>query len=210
MKDQNVYHRNIFNGFGFHVQRTAKKKTKMKIPNKISTLTITALFAIGLTTACQNQPTSSNNTANQTANKANINAVQNANTEKKPETNSAANDAKSETNSTASVSANSPEAAYKSYYAARKNKDIKALKQLVSKEMVDFFKMMGGEDNQNALDEGLKGLAESPQGASDEIRDLKVKGNTAIAKFQDKNGEWKTMDFVKEAGTWKLTIPKLN
>ena len=33
-----------------------------------------------------------------------------------------------ETNSTVSVSASTPEAAYKSYYAARKNKDINALK----------------------------------------------------------------------------------
>lgn len=176
----------------------------------IFAVTITALFAIGLTTACQNNPATQNNAVNQTANKATTNANQNANQANKPETNSAANDAKSEINSTVSVSATTPEAAYKSYFAARKNRDIKALKQLVSKEMVDFFKMMGGEDNPNALDDGLKMLTESPQGDSDEIRDLKVKGDTATAKFEDKNGEWKTMDFVKEHGTWKLTIPGLN
>ena len=179
----------------------------MKIPNKIYTLTITALLAIGLTTACQNNSATQNNVVNQTANKATTNANQNANQLNKPESNTTAKEAKNESNTTTSSSASSPEAAYKSYYAARKNKDIKALKQLISKEMDDFFKMMGGEDNQNALDEGLKALAETPQGASDEIRDLKVKGDTATAKFQDKNGEWKTMDFVKEDGSWKLTIP---
>ena len=175
----------------------------------ILTITIAAIFAVGIS-ACQSNPATSNNTANQTANKANTTATQNANIEKKAETNSAANDVKTETNSTVSVSANTPEAAYKSYYAARKNKDINALKQLNSKEMFDFFKIMGGEGNPNALDDGLKKLAESPQGASDEIRDVKVKGDTATAKFQDKNGEWKTIDFVKEDGIWKLTIPKLN
>ena len=174
----------------------------MKIILKI---TIAAIFTFGMS-GCQNQPTTSNNAANQALNRANTNA----NIEKKAETNSAANDVKTETNSTVSVSASTPEAAYKSCYAARKNKDINALKQLNSKEMFDFFKIMGGEGNPNALDDGLKELAESPQGASDEIRDVKVKGDTATAKFQDKNGEWKTIDFVKEDGTWKLTIPKLN
>lgn len=166
-------------------------------------LTITAL----LFTACQTNSATQTNAVNQTANKK---AANNSNQENKLETNAAANEApKIETNSTTSVSASTPTAAYKAAYAARKNKDIKALKQLISKDMFEFFAMLG-EGKPNPVDEGLKEMAEQPQGATDESRNEKITGDKATLEYLDAKGEWHTMDFVKEDGAWKLTIPKID
>ena len=174
----------------------------------ILTITFAALFAVGLA-ACQTNSATTNNAANQTANKATTNATTNTNQANKPETNTTANDTKTESNSTASNSPSTPTAAYKAAYAARKNKDIKTLKQLISKDMFEFFEMM--DDNKpNAVDEGLKEMCESPQGASDESRNEKITGDKATLEYLDKSGAWKTMDLVKENGGWKLTIAKMD
>lgn len=171
----------------------------------IFTLTIAALLA----TACQTNPTTTNNTANQTANKAVSNANQNTNQANKPETNTTANDAKPETNTASSSSASTPTAAYKAAYAARKNKDIKALKQLIAKDMFEFFEILG-EGKPNAVEEGLKQMAEQPQGSSDETRNEKITGDTATLQYLNAKGTWETMDLVKEDGAWKLTIAKMD
>lgn len=175
----------------------------------ILTIIFAALFAVGLA-ACQTNSATTNNAANQTANKANTTANQNTNQVNKPETNTNANDSKTETNSTASSpAATTPTTAYKAAFAARKNKDIKALKQLISKDMFEFFEMMG-DNKPNAVDDGLKELVETPQGASDESRNEKITGDTATLQYLDKAGVWKTMDLVKENGGWKLTIAKMD
>ena len=98
---------------------------------------------------------------------------------------------------------------YYAAYAARKNKDIKTLKQFISKDMFEFFEILG-EGKPNPLDEGLKEFAESPQNASDECRNEKIKGDTATLEYLDEKGAWKTMDLVKEDGGWKLTIAKMD
>lgn len=167
-------------------------------------LTIATLFTSSLMTGCQQT-----NSANQAANKATTNTNQNTNQANKSETNTTANETKSETNTTAASSASTPTAAYKAAYAARKNKDIKALKQLFSKDMFEFFEILGG-DKPNAVDEGIKELVETPQGPSDDTRNEKITGDTATVEYIDQKGEWKTMDFVKEDGSWKLTIAKMN
>ncbi len=170
-------------------------------------ITIALLFVVGLNTSCQTNSANQNNALNQ-VNKANSNANQTTNQANKPETNTVVNDTKPETNSSDSSSANTPTAAYKAAYAARKNKDIKALKQLISKDMFEFFEMMG-EGKPNAVDEGLKELVETPQGSSDETRNEKITGDSATLEYLDKKGAWKTMDLVKEDGKWKLTIGKM-
>ncbi len=179
----------------------------MKIIYTAFILTAVAL----LSTACQTNSTTTNNAANQTANKANTNAPQNTNQANKPETNVVANEAKTETNSnsTVSSSATTPTATYKAAYAARKNKDIKALKQLISKEMFEFFEILG-EGKPNPLDEGLKEMMEQPQGSSDETRNEKISGNTATLQYRNAKNEWETGDFVKEDGMWKMTIPEMD
>ena len=176
----------------------------MKIMKTILILTITAL----LLTACQTNSATTNNTVN----KAVTNANQNTNQANKPETNTTAtnaNEAKAESNSTASTSASTPTAAYKAAHAACKNKDIKALKQLLAKDMLEFFEIIG-EGKPNPLEAGLTELAESPRNPSDETRNEKIKGDTATLEFLDAKGEWKTMDFIKEDGAWKMTIAKMD
>lgn len=177
----------------------------MKIINTIFILAAIALLSI----ACQNNPATTNNTNNQTANKATANSNQNTNQANKPEANAAANEIKAETRTAASVSASTPTEAYKSAYAARKNKDINALKKLISKDMFEFFEIMG-EGKANALDEGLKQLVETPQGPSDETRNEKITGDKATLQYLDKDSKWTTLDLVKEDGIWKLTIAKMD
>ena len=168
----------------------------------IALLTILASFSM---TACQ-----SANAGKSSANEASANkSVENTNQEK---ANSSTNQIKVEENKTPEneVSKNSldtPTAVYKAAHAARKNKDIEALKQLISKDMIEFFERFG-EGKPNAADEGLKQLVESPQNPSDESRNEKIKGDKATLEYLDQNGKWKMMDFVKEDGKWKLTINK--
>lgn len=173
----------------------------MKTTNTISALILTAVFFSTLTTACQNNLTVQNTAANQSPNKPTTDTNQNSNKVSNPEIKPTASDANNSSGST-------PTAAYKAAYAARKNKDIKALKQLISKDMFEFLEIMG-EGKENAIDEGLKQLVETPQGSSDDVRNEKINGNTATLEYLNKSGEWKTMDLVKEDGMWKLTIAKM-
>ena len=159
----------------------------MKIIYTAFILSFAALFSI----ACQTNSTAQNNTVNQTANKAPTNINQNTNQANKPETNTAANEAQTETNSTASTSAITPTAVYKVAYAARKNKDIKTLKQVISKDMFKFFEIFG-EGKPNAVDE-VKGMCETPQGSSDESRNEKIIGDTATLEYLDAKGEWQKL-----------------
>jgi len=175
----------------------------MKIIYPIFILTIGTLLA----TACQTNSSTTNTPANQAANKPAVTANQNANQVNKPETNTTANETKSETNSTSSTA--TPTQVYKAYYAARKNKDIKALKQFISKEMFEFFEILG-DGKPNALEEGLKEMAEQPLGPSDETRNEIIKGDTATIEYRNQKGEWETGDLVKEDGRWKLTIAKMD
>lgn len=59
-----------------------------------------------------------------------------------------------------------------------------------------------------SLDEMFQELAEKPQAAIPEVRNEKINGDRAIIEYRDEKGEWKEMDFVKEDGGWKLTLPK--
>jgi preprotein translocase subunit SecD len=194
----------------FRVSDTKKaiyKKGSTKM-NKMYALSIAALIAIGSTTACQTKPETSNNAANQNVNKANS---ANRNTEQKNTNidNTIANDAKTETNSTGEKSASTPTGVYKAYYAAHKNKDVAAIKKLISKDMYEFFEMIG-EGKPNPLDDGIKEICNEPQGTSDEVRNEKISGDKATLQIQNPKGEWITADFVKEDGVWKMTVAKID
>lgn len=176
----------------------------MKITHIFFILTI----AILLVTACQSNKTSVNNAVNQIANKSAVNATASQNTNQ-TNGNTAANEVKTETNSNGSVAADTPTAAYKAAYAARKNKDLKAYKQLIAKDMFEFFEMIG-EGKPNPVDEGLKETIEQPQGPTDETRNEKINGDKATLQFLNKDGKWTTLDLVKEDGAWKLTIGNMD
>jgi hypothetical protein len=148
----------------------------------------TAAFVIFISAAACQQTVSNNSTANNTI----INTTSKA-------SNSAAN------TDTAIVSANSPTAAYIAAYNARKNKDIPALRALLSKDIIEFFKIMGEEDKKS-VDDMLKELADRPQAATAEARNEKINGDKATIEYLDEDGKWTPMDLVKEDGVWKLTL----
>ncbi len=104
-----------------------------------------------------------------------------------------------------------PTDAYKAAYAARKNKDVPALKKLLSKDIIEFFTEIGGAgEKKQTVDELLMELCEKPQAPTAEARNEKIDGEFATIEYLDENGDWSTMDFVKEGGGWKLTIPKMD
>lgn len=165
---------------------------------------ITFLLVISLMIACQTETKTANNTpdkpvADKTVDNTNQTNMNSASTKSKANTES--------NPSSTEISLATPTEAYKTAYAARKNKDIKNLKRTLSKDMIEFFTMMS-EGSDKGIDAELMKLAEKPQNPSDETRNEKINGDKAMLEFRDENGNWKTMDFIKEDGEWKLTINK--
>lgn len=119
-------------------------------------------------------------------------------------TQTAATDAKTAEKIT--IKADTPTDAYKTALAATKAGDFESLKKVVSKDVLEFFKFMseGGESSDELMSEMLG----SKQGETGDVRNEKISGNKATIEYKDEKGEWKTMDFVKEGGSWKMTIPK--
>lgn len=169
--------------------------------NNYMMLSITILFISGCMTACQNSAPAKNSSVNQPVNKT-------ANNSNQTEIKSAVNDSqpKTEIEKSSDDSLASPTEAYKTAFAARQKKDVKALKRVLSKDMLDFFAMMG-ESEKKTIDEELTELAEKPQAKTNESRNEKITGDRATLEYPDEQGKWKTMDFVKENGEWKLTFP---
>lgn len=157
---------------------------------------------VGAAAGCQN--TASNNAANTST--VNTNAAVNQNANKAVENNTAP----ANTSTSGSVgSLATPTDAYKTAYEIRQRKDVAALKKVMSKDVLEFFTEMSKIDNKS-LDDTLKEFVEKPQGPSNETRNEKITGDRAVLEYKNEKGEWKEMDFEKEGGDWKLTIPKAN
>lgn len=154
-----------------------------------------ALIAASFTVGCQNA--ANTNTA---ANKpANANSTNSANptpvaVDKTPE-------------KSAEYSMATPTEAYKTAWSVRDKKDLAGMKRVMSKDILDFLADIGKEEKKS-LDDEIKALFEQPQAKSAESRNEKITGDTAVLEYKDDKGEWKTMDFVKEDGVWKLTLAK--
>ena len=106
------------------------------------------------------------------------------------------------------TASDSPTSAYKAAYTARKNKDIAALKKLMSKDVLEFLTMVADADEKKkgTLDDQLKELCEKPQAATAEARNEKIDGDYATIEYLDEKGGWKQMEFVKEDGIWKIAF----
>jgi predicted lipid-binding transport protein (Tim44 family) len=100
-----------------------------------------------------------------------------------------------------------PAEAYKAAYAARQKKDVEGLKRMLSKDALEFFTTVA-EADKKTVEDVLKQMAEKPQAPTAETRNEKIMGDRATLEYLDEKGKWKTMDFVKEGGGWKLTLPK--
>jgi cytoskeletal protein RodZ len=111
-----------------------------------------------------------------------------------------------ESDKSAAGSLATPTEAYKTAYTARQNKDLAGLKRVMSQRLIGFLTEMG-EAEKKSLDDQLKELFEQPQAATSESRNEKITGDKATLEYPDEEGKWKTMDFVKEGGGWKMTLP---
>ncbi len=161
--------------------------------NNLSILMLAALCVLGVTTACQTNTQPKSSVVNSPAAQTVTDTVQ-------PEA------PKTATDKPAAASLASPTDAYKTAYAARQKKDVNGLKKVLSKKMLGFFTEMAADEHKS-LDDGLKELAEQPQAATAETRNEKITGDRAQLEYLDERGKWKQMDFVKEGGAWKLTLP---
>lgn len=99
-----------------------------------------------------------------------------------------------------------PEDAYRTAYALREKKDVAGLKRTLSKDVIEFLTLMG-EDEKKSLDEEIATMFEKPQAKTNEFRNVKISGDRASLQYPDDKGAWKTMDFVKENGEWKMAFP---
>lgn len=164
---------------------------------KYLTIISAVLFVFGWTTACNQNAETKNTAVNQPA----ANNAPNANNSPAAKTETP----KTEPESPTAGGLTTPAAAYKAAYDARQKKDLEALKKVMSKDALEFFTMMG---DGKSPDDGLKQLIGRPQAATAETRNEKITGDKATLEYLNEKGGWGPMDFVKEDGSWKLTIPK--
>ena len=171
----------------------------MKIFNAIILKTI-ALVALG--GACSSNAPVNNNPANAPVKTESVNAARPV----ENEANRAAPPIAEKTpEKTANASPSTPTDVYKAAYEARKNKDIEGLKKLMTKDILEFLTIVSGSDSPDAA---LRQMTETPQAKTDESRNEKITGETATLEYPDADGKWKTMDFARVNGEWKLTILK--
>jgi len=162
---------------------------------KITSVITLAVSLISATTACQQ------------GGNANANTTVSVNTDP-VNMNTVAVVPASNTSTANSPDAGKPTEAYKAAYAARKNKDIAALKKLMSKDLLEFLTemgQMGGGDKKQTLDQVLVESGNEPK--TDATRNERITGDRATVEYQDDDGEWEVMDLVKEDGMWKLSMP---
>ncbi|HEY8559776.1 MAG TPA: hypothetical protein VIL74_05190 [Pyrinomonadaceae bacterium] len=176
----------------------------MKVIKPSFIKTIALALALGAATACPSTTAVNKSDANAAANTAPTNAGQ-------PETPASNKAATPETPakevekpSTGALA--TPTEAYKFAYAARRKKDVAGLKRVMSKDALEFFEIM--TEPGKPIDDALLKMTETPQASTDESRNEKITGDRATLEYPDAQGVWKTMDFVKEDGEWKLTFPK--
>jgi hypothetical protein len=94
----------------------------------------------------------------------------------------------------------SPSAAMKAYHQAAKNKDFKALRQLLSAE---YLKEL--EKAPVSMERIMEGLTADVPATLPEMRNEKIAGDTATIEVRShRTQEWESIAFVKEKGAWKL------
>ncbi len=159
----------------------------MKIIDR--SLLFAALVAASFVVGCQSAA-NANKPAN--ANSSNSNSA-NTVAEKTPE------------KTTTELSQATPTEAYKTAWAVREKKDVAGMKRVMSKDILEFLADIA-KDDKKTLDDQIKEIFDSPQAKTAEARNEKITGDKAQLEYLDDKGDWKTMDFVKEEGVWKMTL----
>jgi cytoskeletal protein RodZ len=105
------------------------------------------------------------------------------------------------------LSLETPAEAYKAAYVLRKNGDVEGLKQVMSRELIQYFTQLA-QSNGSTLDKALSHLVKQPQAPAAETRNVRINGDHAILEYKDRDGKWLEMDFKKEGGGWKMALSK--
>jgi hypothetical protein len=169
------------------------------VKNTTTIINATAVIVVFIFAGISCKPAANTNTSPANANSnaalqpANVNAAPVA------ETNSAP--------ASAPGSLATPSDAYRTAYELRKRKDVQGLKKIMSPDILEFLTMMG-EDEKKSLDEMIKDMCDKPQADKAEVRNEVIKGDLASVEYLTETGGWKSMDFEKIGGEWKLTFPK--
>lgn len=97
-----------------------------------------------------------------------------------------------------------PVETFKTYIKAYKNKDIRAMKVLLSNATIKMHEQEAKAQN-TTVDEIIKRetLLADGQTAID-YKDEKIDGDKATLQFKNSVGAWETMPFVREDGQWKI------
>ena len=162
------------------------------------TLHIVILISAAIAIGCQ--PAANNiNTAANSANTGNSNKVANTTTAAAPGPANA-------TSTGERGSLATPTEAYKTAYNLRAKKDVAGLRGIMAPDIMEFLTMMG-EAEKKSLDEMIMDMCNKPQADRAESRNEKITGDTATVEYLTETGGWKTMDFQKIDGEWKLSLP---
>ena len=157
------------------------------------------LFAISALMSCQK------------ADSPNSNLAANANIAKAVSPASTTNASTSVPETTGAYSLASPSDTYRAANEARKKCDMPMLKRVMSEALTQVMTERGESDaaGPKTLDDMIRDLCAMPPSLNgDNIKDEKIVGDQGTVKYQDERGEWHLMDFVRENGEWKLTMPR--
>lgn len=106
-----------------------------------------------------------------------------------------------------SKAGSSPTAVAKAFYEASKSKDVKGIKNNLSKGSLAMMESFAKMDNKS-LDEFLTDPKSSTPRGPFEVRNEVITGDTATLEAKDEKGSWDKIPFVKEDGQWKIAIDK--
>jgi hypothetical protein len=97
-----------------------------------------------------------------------------------------------------------PTEAFKLFYEAMKNKDVAALKSLISKETLASMEAEAKTRNKS-LDDYLAEGSNSVPPSMPQLGEEKIEGDKATVQFKIDNApNWSAFSFVKEDGGWKI------
>lgn len=102
--------------------------------------------------------------------------------------------------------ASTPTEAFKFFYEATKNKDIKALRSLISKDSLAAMETAAKNRNKS-LDDYLDQSSNEVPSTMPQLGEEKIDGDKATLQFKRAGvTNWSTASFVKEDGGWKMSF----
>ena len=174
-------------------------KNKTTVINSAAVIVVIIFAGLGCKPAANTNISVANVNTNSNSNSNTVSQVVNANVAPAAEADAAP--------AAVAGSLATPSDAYRTAYDLRKRKDAQGLKKIMSPEILEFLTMMG-EMEKKSLDDLIKEMCDKPQADKAEVRNEVIKGDLAAVEYLTETGAWKSMDFEKIGGQWKLTVPK--